>query len=84
MMVEDEIRNLSLYLFPRDLIEDGIAEKAPGEKFLFIERDLSFPNELFELKIRVVLFHADDTVLRPFRSEPGIAGDDHTAFPASQ
>jgi hypothetical protein len=34
--MEDEFRDLPPCLFLRDLIEEGIADEAPGEKPLFI------------------------------------------------
>jgi hypothetical protein len=34
--MEDEVRDLSLCLLRRDVIEEGIADEAPGEKLLFI------------------------------------------------
>jgi hypothetical protein len=34
--MEDKFRDLPLCLVLRDLIEEGIADEAPGEKLLFV------------------------------------------------
>ncbi len=54
VQVEDEVRDLSFSLFPFDLTEEGVAEKATGKRGFLIQANDPLIQKFFELKERVI------------------------------
>jgi len=73
LLIKDEIRNLSLYLHPRDRIEKSVTEEAPGEDLSLIDLDVCFLNEFFQLEQRLIFCDSKDHIFRSSWNEFGVS-----------
>jgi hypothetical protein len=73
VLMKNEIRNLSLGLPRRYLIEKGVAEEAPREDLPLIHFDVSFLDKLFQLEQRLIFCNSKDHIFRFSWDEFGVS-----------
>jgi hypothetical protein len=84
LLIEDEIRDLSLRLLSRNFIEESVTHEASGKKRLFDQGDDFSLDKLFQLKGRLVLRNSYNAILRLLGGESRASSEDHPTFFPSQ
>ncbi len=73
VQMKDKFRDLPFSLLTADPVEEGVAEKTPGKKSLFIDAGNALLQKCLELKNGIVLPDEDDATIDSFCDEFGIS-----------
>jgi hypothetical protein len=84
LLMEDEVRNLSLRFLSCDVIKNHVAQKASGKQAVVLDRDMFLLDKLLYLKRRFVFCDGDHPILGSLRKELRIPGEYCSSFFTSE
>jgi hypothetical protein len=80
LLMEDEVRDLSLRFLSCDVVKNHVAQKASGKQVVLLDRDMSLPDKLLYLKRGFVFGDRDHPILGSLRKELRIPGEYRSSF----